>query len=121
MKILLMSATPVLGLLLSGCGVGDLAKTATDAAACNALSSSLSGITTAYQSGLVDSGLISTINGAVGEQAKKLLTTGLAEDLVLLGNALGQTQGAESSQLKVEEITASITQRCSEVGVTISQ
>lgn len=119
MKILTVSIASSLLVALTGCGVGDLAKKATDAAACTALSSTIGGITTAYQSGLVDSGLSSQIDSLVGDQARSLLSTGLAEDIGLLIDALGQSQTAQGSQENIESITASITKRCSSVGVTI--
>lgn len=115
----------LLVLALTGCGVTDLAKnaaqTAADATACKALGSTITTIAGAYQSGLVDSGLINKIDGLVGEQARALLSTGLAEDLKMLSDSLGQTQTATGSKEKVKKITDSITQRCSEAGVEISQ
>jgi hypothetical protein len=119
MKILTVAISSSLLVVLTGCGVGDLAKNATDAAACKALSSTIGGITTAYQSGLIDSGLSSQINSLVGDQARSLLSTGLAEDIGLLIDALGKSQTAQGSQENIESITASITKRCSDVGVTI--
>jgi hypothetical protein len=68
---------------------------------------------------LVDSGLSSQIDSLVGDQARSLLSTGLAEDIGLLIDALGQSQTAQGSQENIESITASITKRCSSVGVTI--
>ncbi len=121
MKLLPIALTPVLLLSLSGCSVEQVAQSAADAAACTALTSALDGITEAYQSGLVDSGVITQIDSLIGEQARALLSTGLAEDLSALGAALGETQSAQGAQQKVEELTASVTERCSSVGVTIGE
>jgi len=109
---------------LTGCGVTDLAKgaaqTAADATACKALGSTVTSIAGAYQSGFVDSGLISRIDSLVGEQARSLLSSGLAQDIGMLTEALKQTGAAESSQEKIQQLTDSITKRCSEAGVSIS-
>lgn len=121
MKLLALAAAPVLLVSLSGCSVEQIAQTAADAAACTALTSTLDGLTQAYQSGLVDSGVIGQIDALVGEQARALLSTGLAQDLVSLVDALGQTQSAQGAQAKVEELTASVNERCSNVGVTIGE
>lgn len=121
MRILPFVVAPVLVLTLSGCSVEEVAKTAADAAACTALSSSLDGLTEAYNAGLVDSGVIASIDALVGEQARDLLSTGLAQDIVALGDALGETQTAASAQDKVAQLTASITEKCSAVGVTIGE
>ena len=76
--------------LLSSCGVTDLAKQAADATACKALESTINTIVSTYQSGVIDSGLITTVDNLVGEQARALLSTGLAEDLKALTTALGK-------------------------------
>jgi hypothetical protein len=121
MKLLPLAITPVLLLSLSGCSVEQVAQSAADAAACSALTSTLEGLTAAYQSGIVDSGVISQIDALIGEQARALLSTGLAEDLSALGAALGETQSAQGAQQKVEDLTASVTERCGAVGVTIGE
>lgn len=121
MKLLPLALTPVLLLSLSGCSVEQVAQSAADAAACSALTSTLEGLTAAYQSGIVDSGVISQIDALIGEQARALLSTGLAEDLSALGAALGETQSAQGAQQKVEDLTASVTERCGAVGVTIGE
>lgn len=121
MNIRVALISPVLAFTLTGCGVSDIAQnaaqSAADATACKALDSTIRSITAAYQTGLIDSGLIAQIDNLVGEQARALLSTGLAEDIGLLTDALGQTQTAEGSKEKLKEITDSITQRCSEAGV----
>ncbi len=107
----------VLATVLTGCGVADLAKQAADATACKALDSTIKSITDSYQSGVIDSGLITQIDALVGEQARSLLSTGLADDLKLLTGALGQTNSAESSREQIKELTDSISKRCADAGV----
>ena len=123
MNIKVALVSPALALTLAGCGVADIAQNAAqvaaDATACKALNSTIKSITTAYESGLIDSGLISQIDNLVGDQARALLSTGLAQDITLLTETLGQTQTAEGSRDAVREITDSISKRCSEVGVNI--
>lgn len=121
MKIFSIAITPVLLLSLAGCSVEDIAQSAADAAACTALTSTLAGLSDAYNAGLVDSGVIASVDALVGEQARALLSSGLAQDLVSLGDALGQTESAQSTQEQIESLTASITERCEAVGVTIGQ
>ena len=123
MNIKVALVSPALALTLAGCGVADIAQNAAqvaaDAMACKALNSTIKSITTAYESGLIDSGLISQIDNLVGDQARALLSTELAQDITLLTETLGQTQTAEGSRDAVREITDSISKRCSEVGVNI--
>jgi len=107
----------ILATALTGCGVTDLAKQAADATACKALDSSIKTITDSYQSGVIDSGLITQIDALVGEQARSLLSTGLADDLKLLTGALGQTNSAESSREQIKVLTDSISKRCADAGV----
>jgi len=108
----------LLTFLLSSCGVTDLAKQAADATACNALESSINTITSTYQSGVIDSGLITTIDNLVGEQARALLSTGLAEDLKALTTTLKETNSASSAQSEIQAITDSISKRCADAGVS---
>lgn len=111
-------------LVFTGCGVTDVAKSAAqgaaDATACKALESTMRSITGAYQSGIVDSGLITRIDALVGDKARALLSTGLAQDINALTDALAQTQTATGSKEKLEEITNSIAKRCSEAGVSLN-
>lgn len=104
--------------LLSSCGVTDLAKQAADATACKALESTINTIVSTYQSGVVDSGLITTVDNLVGEQARALLSTGLAEDLKALTAALGETNSADTAQTEIQAITDSISKRCADAGVS---
>ena len=103
---------------LTGCGVTDLAKQAADATACKALDSTITTITNSYQSGVIDSGLITQIDNLVGDQARALLSTGLAKDLKSLTEALQDTNSAASAESQLKEITDSIAQRCNDAGVS---
>lgn len=103
---------------LTGCGVTDLAKQAADTTACKALDSTIKTITDSYQSGVIDSGLITQIDALIGDQARALLSTGLAEDLKSLTTALQNTNSAEGAQTELKALTDSITQRCSDAGVS---
>jgi len=109
-----------LGLLVTvtGCGVTDLAKQAADATACKALESTISTITSTYQSGIIDSGLITQVDNLIGDQARALLSTGLAEDLKSLSSALQSTNSASSAESEIKAITDSISQRCSDAGIS---
>lgn len=110
-------AIPLLLVSITGCGVTDLAKNAADATACQALSSTIQSINAAYQAGLIDTGFAAQIKNLVGEPAKALLTTGLAEDITRLTEVLGQSNTAEASRQQVQEITDSISKRCADAGV----
>lgn len=109
-----------LGLVLSvtGCGVTDLAKQAADATACKTLDSTIATITSTYQSGIIDTGLITQVDNLIGDQARALLSTGLAEDLKLLSTALQSTNSVTSAESEIKAITDSISQRCSAAGVS---
>jgi hypothetical protein len=117
MKMRNWLVVPAVLVLATGCGATDLARSAADATACKALSSTIESINLAYQSGLIDTGFVSQINNLVGEPAKALLSTGLAEDLTKLTDALSQTNTAEASRNQIQEITDSIAQRCADAGV----
>jgi hypothetical protein len=108
----------LLAFLLSSCGVTDLAKQAADATACKALESTINTIVSTYQTGVIDSGLITTVDNLVGEQARALLSTGLAEDLKALTTALGETNSADTAQTEIQGITDSISKRCADAGVS---
>lgn len=118
MKLRLGLFAAFLAFLLSSCGVTDLAKQAADATACKALESTINTITSAYQSGVIDSGLVTTIDNLVGEQARALLSTGLADDLKALTTALKETNSADSAQKEIQAITDSISKRCADAGVS---
>jgi hypothetical protein len=117
MRIKVLIATVPLAMLLTGCGLTDIARNAADTTACKALDSTIQAIANGYQSGVIDSGLILKIDSLVGEQARSLLSSGLANDLKQLTDALGQTQSAESSKEQIKTLTDSITKRCSDAGV----
>jgi hypothetical protein len=121
MRSLSLLVAPVLLVSLSGCSVEEVAQTAADAAACTALTSTLDGLSQAYQAGLVDSGVIAQIDLLVGEQARALLSSGLADDLTLLGSTLSETQSAQDAEQQISALTASISERCASVGVTIGE
>jgi hypothetical protein len=108
----------LLTFLLSSCGVTDLAKQAADATACKAIDSTVKTITDSYQSGVIDSGLITQIDALIGDQARALLSTGLAEDLKSLTTALQDTNSATSAQTEIQAITDSISKRCADAGVS---
>ncbi len=121
MRLLPIVIAPVLAISLTGCSVEDVAKTAADAAACTAMASTLDGLTEAYNAGLVDSGVIATLDELVGDQARSLLSSTLAQDIADLGAALGDTSTAANAQEKVATLTASINERCSAVGVSVGE
>lgn len=118
MKIRLGIFAVLLAFLLSSCGVTDLAKQAADATACKALESTINTITSTYQSGVIDSGLVTAVDNLVGEQARALLSTGLAEDLKSLTTALKETNSADTAQTEIQGITDSISKRCADAGVS---
>jgi hypothetical protein len=95
-----------------------LAKQAADATACKAIDSTVKTITDSYQSGVIDSGLITQIDALIGDQARALLSTGLAEDLKSLTTALQDTNSATSAQTEIQAITDSISKRCADAGVS---
>ena len=103
---------------VTGCGVTDFAKQAADATACKALDSTIATITSTYQSGIIDSGLITQVDNLIGDQARALLSTGLAEDLKTLSNVLQSTNSASTAQSEIKAITDSISQRCRDAGVS---
>lgn len=118
MKIRVGIFAVLLAFLLSSCGVTDLAKQAADATACKALESTINTITSTYQSGVIDSGLVTAVDNLVGEQARALLSTGLAEDLKSLTTALKETNSADTAQTEIQGITDSISKRCADAGVS---
>lgn len=117
MRIKALIATIPLAVVLTGCGLTDIARNAADTTACKALDSTLQAIANGYKSGVIDSGLITQIDNLLGDQARSLLSSGLANDLKQLTDALGQTQSAESSKEQIKTLTDSIMQRCSDAGV----
>lgn len=106
-------------IFLSGCSIEEVAQTAADAAACQALQGTLAGLQTAYAEGLVDSGVITQLDALVGDQLDALLSTGLADDLRALTQALGETQSASAASEQVNSLTSSINERCEAVGIVI--
>lgn len=121
MRPIAIASIPLLVLPLAGCSVEEVASTAADAAACTALSSTIQGLSDAYSSGLVDSGVIAQIDKLIGNQIDSVLSSGMAQDLRNLTSALGETETAQGAQQKVDELLASVQTRCSSVGIDISQ
>ena len=117
MRIKALLATVPIAMALTGCGLTDIARNAADTTACKALNSTIQAIATGYQSGVIDSGLIVQIDNLVGEQARSLLSSGLANDLKQLTEALGQNQSVEGPKEQIKTLTDSILQRCSDAGV----
>lgn len=106
-------------LLLSGCSVEEIAQTAADSAACQAMRGTISGLQTAYEAGLIDSGVLAQVDELAGDQLEALLSSGLAADLRALREELGNTEPAQSAAERISALTASITSRCAEVGVNV--
>ena len=104
---------------LTACSPAEVAATAADAAACKALTSTLDGLSDAYQKGLVDSGVLERVDELVGDQLDTLLSSELAGDLGELTAALGESETAEGAQQRLDEAISSITQRCAKVGVRL--
>lgn len=121
MKKLTITALLGIGVFsLSGCSIQEVAATAADAAACKALSSTLSGISGAYEQGLVDSGIVAQLDSMVGDQVDFLLSTELAADLGELAKELSQSSPAQGTSDKASELTASISKKCSAYGIDFS-
>lgn len=116
-----ITSIALMTLPLSACSFEDVAATAADAAACTALSSTIQGLSDAYQSGIVDSGVIEQIDKLIGNQIDSVLSSGLADDLRNLTSALGETQSAQGAQQRVDDLLASVQSRCSAVGIDVSQ
>ena len=118
MKKITLTALLGIGLFgLSGCSIQDVAATAADAAACRALSSTFSGVSVAYEQGLVDSGIVAQLDSMLGDQVDFLLSTELAADLGELAKELSQSSPGQGTSDKISELTASISQKCSQYGV----
>jgi PBP1b-binding outer membrane lipoprotein LpoB len=117
MKQLALIALPVL--FLSGCAVEEIAQTAADSAACQAMKGTISGLQVAYEAGLVDSGVLEQVDEIAGDQLEALLSSGLAADLRALRDELAATEPAQSAGDRIATLTDSITARCAEVGVNV--
>ena len=117
MRILIASAAIFSTLTLTACSPADLVSAAADAAACTAMESTLTATSAAYQEGLVDSGLISQVDSLIGEQVRGVLSSGLSQDLADLVAIVDSAESVETAKAKVAELTASIEQKCSAVGV----
>ena len=117
MKKTLIAVTLVGTLSLTGCS---LATAAADAAACRAAEGAIKAAVTAYEQGLVDSGVLSHIDSLVGAQVRGALSSGLAKDLGDFMDAVGSSDTGQSAQDKVNELSASISKRCADVGVNFT-
>ena len=106
--------------LLTGCSASEIASAAADAAACNAMETTLTATAAAYQEGLVDSGLISQVDALIGEQVRGVLSSGLSQDLADLIAIVDSAESVETAKAQVAELTASIGEKCSAVGVEFS-
>jgi phage tail tape-measure protein len=104
-------------LSLSGCS---LATAAADAAACRAMEGAIEATVTAYEQGLVDSGVLAHIDSLVGEQLRGALSSGLANDLGDFLDAVGSSDTGQSAKDKVKDLSAAISNRCSDVGVNFT-
>ena len=113
-------ASAALALGLTGCSIEEVAATAADAAACKALSSSLDGVSKAYQEGVIDSGMLEQIDDLVGDQLDTLLSSSLADDLSGLLKSLAQSESVAGAQESVDGFLVSIRERCAAVGVDLS-
>jgi len=116
-KLKLTILAALLPLLLTGCGIKDLAKQAADATACKAIEPSIKAITSTYQSGIVDSGVIQQVDKLIGDQARSVLSTGLAKDLKSLTTTLKNGSASTKSQEEIKKLTQSITKRCSDASI----
>lgn len=105
---------------LSGCSAEEVAQAAADAAACRAGQSVLAEVQSAYEAGLVDSGVLATVDSLIGDQVTALLSSELAGLLTELKDAVAASTPAEEAAAKVAAINADIASRCGEVGVDFS-
>jgi hypothetical protein len=117
MRILLASASIVSVMALTACSPEQIVSAAADAAACTAMESTLAATLEAYQSGLVDSGLISQVDSLIGEQVRGVLSAGLAKDLEDLVAVVDSNESVETATAKVEDLTTSIQDKCAAVGI----
>lgn len=105
--------------MLAGCS-SDIATAAADAAACRALESTLTGLSEAYDAGLVDSGVVSSVDELIGDSVRGLLSTSLANDLKNLGEELKSTDPAVAASDQIDELLESVRVRCADVGVVFA-
>ena len=117
MRIITATASLVSLIALTGCSAEDLVSAAADAAACTAMESTVTATLEAYQSGLVDSGLISQVDTLIGEQVRGVLSSGLSQDLQDLVAIVDSNESVETAKAKVEALTASIDEKCAAVGI----
>ncbi len=105
-----------------GCSsVSSIASNAADTTACSAISSSLTGLSEAFQAGLIDSNLVDQIAAVLNSGGEGLLSPELSQDLNGIVEVLRQSPDAAQSQADLNDLIASTTQRCSDVGISIGQ
>ncbi len=117
LKKIALIALPAL--FLTGCSIEEVAQTAGDAAACTALQGTLSTLQSAYEQGLVDSGVLQQVDDMVGDQLEALLSTSMAQDLRQLSEELATTDSVQAASARIGSLTESITERCTAVGVNV--
>ena len=105
---------------LSGCNAEEVAQAAADAAACRAGQSAIAEIQSAYEAGLVDSGVLTLVDSLIGDQVDALLSSELAGLFGELKDVVSANTPVDEAATKVSAINADIAARCSEVGVDFS-
>lgn len=103
-------------LLVTGC-TANPAAAAADAAFCVSAESTLTTIGDAYQSGLIDSGVIEGATNLLSTTVGKLVTPELSDSLSKLSDTVTESEPVAASQQQVDALLADIRLRCSEVGV----
>ena len=122
MKKLFIVSLPIVALSLMGCSsVSSIASNAADTTACSAISSSLTGLSEAFQAGLIDANLVDQIAAVLNSGGEGLLSPELSQDLNGIVEVLRQSPDAAQSQADLNDLIASTTQRCSDVGISIGQ
>lgn len=122
MKKSFIVSLPIAALSLMGCSsVSSIASNAADTTACSAISSSLTGLSEAFQAGLIDSNLVDQIAAVLNSGGEGLLSPELSQDLNGIVEVLRQSPDAAQSQADLNDLIASTTQRCSDVGISIGQ
>lgn len=118
----LIISLPVVALSLLGCSsASSIASNAADTAACNAISSYLPLLSESYQAGLIDSNLVDQVEAVLNSGGEGLLSPELSQDLNGIVEVLRQSPDTAQSQADLNDLIASTTQRCSDVGISIGQ
>ena len=120
MKLLARAALGLFSVgLLSGCSFDAVVQNGADAAACTALEGTLESVAKAYQDGVVDSGVLERVDELIGEQVDTVLSSGFADEVRELGEALAESDGAQGAQERVDDALGAISARCQAVGVSL--